>query len=176
MAGDLGAHGLTKGLSEHLIPGAGPAPGFCLQIPGFVVLFPAHGLTTRPPRCSAVRVVKQSLGTVGYQQAEPGAAQKWLLGGERNRAEDQVENPCRPTGRVPVSRHIDDENGWSSGRVTSAEVARDVAMTTSEWMSSEVAIEEARVIAGCRRGTGAASWRGGVPSGDAGAPMQERRR
>jgi len=77
-------------------------------------------------------VVKQTLGTVGYQQAEPGAGQKWLLGGERNRAEDQVENPCRPTDREPVSRHIDDENGWSSWRVTSVEVACDVAMTTSE--------------------------------------------
>jgi len=121
-------------------------------------------------------VVKQSLGTVGYQQAEPGAGQKWLLGGELNRAEDQVENPPRPTNRVPVSRHIDDENGWSSGRVTPVEVARDVAMTTSEWMSSEEAIAEARVIARRRRGTGAARWRGGVQSGDAGAPVQEGRR
>jgi len=62
------------------------------------------------------------------------------------------------------------------GEVTSVEVARDVAMTTSEWMSSEEAIEEARVIARRRHGTGAARWRGGVPSGDAGAPVQEGRR
>jgi len=116
------------------------------------------------------------LGTVGYEQAEPGAGQKWLLGGELDRAEDQVENRARPTDRVPVSRHIDDEDGWSPGSVMSVEVARDMAMTTSEWMSSDEAIEEARVIARRRRGTSAASWRGGVPLGDAGASVQEGRR
>ena len=109
----VGAHGLIEGLSERLIPGAGPAPGFCLQIRAFV---PGALLDHPPPTLFQVRVVKQSLGTVGYLQAKPGAGQKWLLAGELSWAEDVVENASRTTDRVPVSRHIDDQNGWSSVR------------------------------------------------------------
>jgi hypothetical protein len=49
-------------------------------------------------------------------------------------------------------------------------------MTMGEWMSSQEAIEERRVMVGRRRGTGAAASRGGVLSADAGAPMQDGRR
>jgi hypothetical protein len=122
-------------------------------------------------------VVKQSLGTVGYQQAEPGAGQKWQLYGELGRPEGEVENPSRTTGRVPVSRHIDDQDGWSSVSFTAVDVARDVAMTTGEWRSSQEAIEERRrVIVRRRRGPGAARWRGSGPSADARPPVQVGRR
>lgn len=121
-------------------------------------------------------MVKQSLGTVGYQQAEPGAGQQWLFSGELSRAEDEVQNPARTTDRVPASRHIDGQDGWASLSGTSVDVARDVTMTTGERMSSQQAVREGRVMARRCRGKGAARQRGGVLAAAAEAPIQEGRR
>ena len=60
----------TKPRTEPRNVFPGSAPGCpCKCTP----LAPAGCMTTRPPRCSAVRVVMQSLGVAEHQQGQPGA-------------------------------------------------------------------------------------------------------
>lgn len=60
----------TKPRTEPRIVFPGSAPGCpCKCTP----LAPAICMTTRPPRCSKVRVVMQSLGVAEHQQGQPGA-------------------------------------------------------------------------------------------------------
>ena len=60
----------TKPRTEPRNVFPGSAPGCpCKCTP----LAPAGCMTTRPPRCSKVRVVMQSLGVAEHQQGQPGA-------------------------------------------------------------------------------------------------------
>jgi hypothetical protein len=65
----------TKPRTEPRIVFPGSAPGCpCKCTP----LAAAICMTTRPPRCSKVRVVMQSLGVAEHQQGQPGAESSHL--------------------------------------------------------------------------------------------------
>ena len=72
----VGAHGLTRGLSEPLISGAGPAPGFCLQILAFV---PGVLLDHAPPTLFHGAGGQAVLGNSRLRAGRTRAGQRWLL-------------------------------------------------------------------------------------------------
>ena len=77
---------------RNVLPGSAPGcPCKCTP------LAPADCMTTRPPRCSKVRVVMQPLGVAEHQQGQPGA-----------------ESSCR-RGHEFREEGGEDRAGWAAG-------------------------------------------------------------
>jgi len=94
----------TKPISKPITTSPGSAPGCpCKSTP----LAPRSCLTTRPPRCSTGRVVKQSSGVAEHQQGQPGAENLWLWlrgagGTVRRRGEGRARMAKKPTEKWVV--------------------------------------------------------------------------